>query len=292
MSFRLITDSSSNLPTPYINENDISLVYFSYIFNGTEYVCKDTETFDGETYYRAIRSGAKVSTSQVTPAQYMDVFRPFLEKGQDILFVSMSSGISGSYNSANMAKEELLESYPDRKIVLFDTLAASLGQAFFIKKAIECRNAGRSLEETEAELLKIRPCVYQHVMLGDLMYLSKTGRVSAPKALIGTLLGIRPILKGSPEGTLVMIGRAKGRKAAIKTLVEKYAEVVDRENNKYVGIAYTSSEEDANEIAEKLKEVAAPEVMEVVRYEPVTGSHVGPDTVAVFYLGKEDARKH
>ncbi len=292
MSFRLITDSSSNLPTPYINENDISLVYFSYIFNGTEYVCKDTETFDGETYYRAIRSGAKVSTSQVTPAQYVDVFRPFLEKGQDILFVSMSSGISGSYNSANMAKEELLESFPDRKIVLFDTLAASLGQAFFIKKAIECRNAGRSVEETEAELLKIRPCVYQNVMIGDLMYLSKNGRVSAPKALIGTLLGIRPILKGSPEGTLVMIGRAKGRKAAIKTLVEKYAEVVDRENNKYVGIAYTSSEEDANEIAEKLKEVAAPEVMEVVRYEPVTGSHVGPDTVAVFYLGKEDAREH
>ncbi|MBO7402976.1 MAG: DegV family protein [Lachnospiraceae bacterium] len=290
MSFRLITDSSSNLPTPYINANDISLVYFSYIFNGTEYVCKDTETFDGDTYYRAIKSGAKVTTSQVTPAQYIDVFRPFLEKGQDILFISMSSGISGSFNSANMAKQELEEDFPDRRILLFDTLAASLGQSFFIRKAVECRNAGMTVEETEAELLKIRPCLYQHVMLGDIMYLMKTGRVSAPKALIGAILGIRPILKGSPEGTLVMIGRAKGRKAAIKALVDKYAEVVDRENNKYVGIAYTSSEEDAKELAEKLKEISAPEEFEIVRYEPVTGSHVGPDTVAVFYLGKDNAR--
>jgi DegV family protein with EDD domain len=292
MSFRIFTDSSSNLPTPFIVKNNIDLVYFSYIFNGTEYVCKDTETFDGDTYYRAIKSGAKVSTSQVTPAQYIKAFEPFLAKGEDILFISMSSGISGSFGSAQMAREELKEQFPERKVVLFDTLAASLGQAFFIHKAIECRDSGSSLDETEAALLALRPRVYQHVMLGDLMYLSKTGRVSAPTALLGTILGIRPILKGSPEGKLVMVGRAKGRKAAIKALVDKYAEVVDRNNNKYVGIAYTSSEEDANLIAEKLKEAAAPETLEIVRYEPVTGSHVGPDTVAVFYLGGDDARTH
>ncbi len=292
MAFKLFTDSSSNLPTPYINENDIGLVYFSYIFNGKEYTCKDTETFDGDTYYRAIKSGAKVSTSQVTPDQYMKAFRPYLEKGQDVLFVSMSSGISGSYNSAELAKRELEEEFTDNRVYLCDTLAASLGQSFYIFKAVECRNSGKSAEETLDELKKLIPHVYQHVMLGDLMYLSKTGRVSAPKALLGSLLGIRPILKGSSEGKLVMIGRARGRKAAIKTLVDKYAEVVDRNNNKYVGIAYTSSREDAELIAEKFNEICPPDRMEIVCYEPVTGSHVGPDTVAVFYLGGEDAREH
>lgn len=290
MSFKIITDSSSNLPTPYLEANGIPQVFLTYSFNGTEYACKDTETFDGETYYRAIKAGAKVQTSQVVPQQFTDCFTPFLQNGEDILFVSMSSGISGSFNSANIAASELREEFPDRKILLVDTLAASLGEAISVKKAVACREAGMTIEETEAELLRIRPQVYQSVMLGDLMYLSKTGRVSAPTALLGTVLGIRPILKGSPDGKLVMTGRVKGRKAAIRAIVDKYKEVVEGTECDYVGIAYTSSEEDAMAIADGIRQAAEPAELEIVRYEPVTGSHVGPDTVAVFYRGTDNAR--
>jgi len=291
MSFRIVTDSSSNLPTPYLVKHDIPLVYLTYNFNGTEYSCKDTETFDGETYYRAIKAGTKVSTSQVVPQQFLDVFTPILEAGEDILFVSMSSGISGSFNSANIAKDQLTDEFPDRKIILVDTLAASLGQGISVVKAVELKEEGKSIEEVEAELLRIRPQVFQSVMLEDLVYLRRTGRVSASTAIIGTVLGIRPILKGSPEGTLVVTGRVKGHKAALRALADKYAEVVDKAEEQFVGIAYSSSEADAIALGEMLKKIAPPKELCIVRYEPVTGSHVGPDTIALFYRGNEHARE-
>ncbi len=291
MSFQIVTDSSSNLPTPYLEKHHIPLVYFTYNFNGTEYACKDTETFDGETYYKAIKAGAKVSTSQVTPQQFIDVLTPILKAGDDVLFISMSSGISGSFNSANIAKNQLSEEFPARKIVLIDTLAASLGQGISVVRAIEMKEEGKSLEEIEAELYRIRPRVYQSVMLDELMYLRRTGRVSSSTAILGTVLGIRPLLKGSPEGTLVVTGRVKGHKAALRALADKYAEVVKDAENQFVGIAYTSSEADAIALGDMLKKIAPPKELLIVRYEPVTGSHVGPDTIALFYQGDDNARE-
>ena len=291
MSFTIATDTSANLPTPLLEEKGVFVIPFSYLIEGEEFTCTDTERFDGEKFYADIRAGVRVTTSQITPQRYIDSFRPVLEQGQDILFVGMSSGISGSYGSAEVAAVQLLKSFPERKIRLVDTLAASLGEGIAVLRAAESREQGLSLDETADLLLAKRQSLYQMVLLDDLMYLRRGGRISGAKALIGTILGIRPLLKGNADGELVVTGKVRGRLAGINALAQKYAELVSEPEKQVVGIAYTDCPEDAEALARTIRESHPPREVLVVRYEPVTGSHVGPGTVALFFEGKDGVRE-
>ena len=181
--------------------------------------------------------------------------------------------------------------YPERRIRTVDTLAASLGEGIAVVHAIEFRDAGLSLDETADRLLSMRQSLYQVVLLDDLMHLHRGGRVSAPKALIGTVLGIRPILKGDEGGHLVVCGKTRGRKRGLAVLAEKYEQLVDRDKDQLVGIAYTDCPEDAYELRDTLASIWQPREIMVVRYEPVTGSYVGPGTVALFFEGKDGVRQ-
>ena len=181
---------------------------------------------------------------------------------------------------------------PERKIFTFDTLAASLGEGKAVLRALECREMGMSIEETYDKLVSERQSLYQVVMLDDLLFLHRGGRVSAPKALLGTVLGIRPLLKGDEGGQLVVCGKTRGRKRALAALAEKYEQLVDRDSKQTVGIAYTDCPEDAFALRDMLESIRKPEEIIVVRYEPVTGSYVGPGTVALFFTGKDGVRKN
>ena len=290
MSFKIFTDTSSNLPTPLLNENQVGVIPLEYIIDGKAYTCLDTEVFDGERYFDAIRSGTVVTTSQITPQHYVEHFLPVAQSGEEILFVGMSSGISGSLASAEAAAKLVREQVPTAKIRVVDTLSASLAEGIFVLHAIDCRKAGMSLDETADFLLSNVQCMYQAVMLEDLMYLKRGGRLSGGKALLGTVLGLRPLLKGNEEGKLVTVGKARGRKAGLAALAKTYAELVDKPEERVVGIAHGGCRDDAMALAEQLRQLAPPKEIIIMCYEPVTGSHVGPGTVALFFEGKNGCR--
>lgn len=294
MAFSIVTDTSANLPSALLRSHGVEVIPFTYSYEGAEHTCLDTEAFDageGERYYAGIKAGMRVTTSQITPQRYEEFFEPMMRRGEELLFVSMSSGISNSCSSALVAAEGLNARYPQSRLCVFDTLAASLGEGKAVLRAIACRDSGMSLDETLRVLESERVDLYQAVLLDDLMFLHRGGRVSAPKALLGTVLGLRPILKGNTKGELVVCGKVRGRKRGLAALAEKYEKLIDRSRNQLVGIAYTDCPEDAYALRDELAEIWKPAEFLIVRYEPVTGSYVGPGTVALFFDGLKNARE-
>ena len=290
MSFTIVTDTSANLPTPLLKAREIPVIPFTYSFDGADHTCTDTQAFDGAAYYGAIGSGTVVSTSQINPQAYVDCFTPLLERGQDILFVGMSSGISGSFQSAQIAMAQLRESFPERQFRMVDTLSASLGEGILVLKAADYRDEGLSLQETARRLLALRHRMCQIFTVNDLMFLKRTGRVSGAVALVGTMLQIKPLLKGNEKGQIVTYAKARGRRKAIEALATRYAEQVVNAESQIVGIAHADCAKDAAFLAELLNRSHPPKQIMTVMYEPVTGAHVGPGTLALFFLGSADVR--
>ena len=203
MCFSIFTDTSANIPTPLAKEHSIGVIPLCYVRGGTEMTCLDTESFDPREYYGALKAGEKITTSQINPQKYIDYMEPTLKEGKDILFIGMSSGISGSFHSASIAAEQLMETYEDRKILLIDSLGASLGEGLQVLEAIACRERGMDLEKTFAYLNELRHHVYQLFTVDDLMFLRRGGRLSNASALVGTGLNVKPILKGNEVGKIV-----------------------------------------------------------------------------------------
>lgn len=291
--YEIITDTSANLDAALLRQQGIGVIPFSFYIDGQETRCTDTEQFDAKAFYNEMRRGTPVTTSQLTPQRYLDCFAPLLAAGRDILFVGMSSGISGSYASSEIAAAELREQFPERTIRTVDTLAAALGEGILVMHAVDWRDAGLSIDEIADLLLERRHRVAQIVLLDDLMYLSRGGRLSGAKALIGTVLGIRPILKGNSAGQLVVCGKVRSRRTGIATLAEKFAKLAENPGQQRVGIVYTDCKADAEALAEMLRQLPEPpkEIMTVC-YEPVTGSYVGLGTVAIFFEGIENVREY
>ncbi len=290
MSFSILTDTSANLPTPWLRENGVAAVPFSYYIDGREHKCTDTEQFDGNKYYSAIREGTKVSTSLISPSGYAEYFSVPLKKGEDLLFISMSSGISGSFQAARVAARNLAEEYPERKILLVDALGASLGEGFLAVKAVEMRAMSMNVEETAAELeqMKIRMC--QVFTVDDLMYLRSTGRLSNAKAVIGSVLNIKPLLKGDGQGRIVSFAKARGRRRSIEAVADNYDRLVIDAAGQTIGIAHADCSDDVEYLCQLLKRNNPPKDILVVDYEPVTGAHVGPGALALFFFGRCEFR--
>ena len=250
----------------------------------------DTATFDAKAFYTAMRNGEKVTTSQIPPQRFVDYLRPMLERGEDVLFVSMSSGISGSYASSKIAANQLSEEFPDRKILTVDTYSASLAEGIVVMRAVECREQGMSIEETYKLLRALRHRVAQIFTVGDLRYLKRTGRLSNLEAAVGTVLQIKPLLKGDPEGKIVCFAKVRGRQKAIEAIAKRYEELVVEPETQTVCISHADCEADAQILASLLRRSKKPKDILIVDYEPVTGSHVGPGALALFFLSDENVR--
>ena len=290
MSFAIVTDTSANLPYALLRRHGVEEVPFSYLIEGTAFRCLDIEAFDGARYYDAIRKGVAVTTSQINPQRYTECFAPLLADGQDILYVGMSSGISGSYSSAELAVRELRERFPQSAVRLVDTYSASLGEGLLVLKAIAYRDEGLSLDATADKLLSLRRNMCQIFTVDDLMHLRKSGRISNIAAVAGTVLSIKPLLKGDETGHIVSFGKAIGRKRAIQTLAAKYEALAVHPEEQTIGIAHADCEQDAARLAALLLEKRPPKDILTVCYEPVTGAHVGPGALALFFLGDERVR--
>lgn len=288
--FQVITDTSANLPTDIAKQKDILVLPFYYYVNGEKHTCVDTNGFNGPDFYQAMRDGAEVSTSQINPQNYIDVMQPILERGEDILFVGMSSGISGSYHCAELAAEELQEQYPQRKIRLVDTLGASLGEGLLVLRAVKEKLLGLSIEEVHSKLMELRHRLCNIFTVDDLKYLRKGGRLSNLSFIVGTILHIKPLLKGNEEGKIVAFAKIRGRKKALEELAARYDEYVVNPGEQTIGIAHADCPEDADRLISLLNRNKPPKEILNVCYEPVTGSHVGPGTLALFFEARLGCR--
>lgn len=289
-TFDIITDSTANLTEKLIKENGIREIPFPYFSEGQECPFCSLEEFDDVKYYSDIKNGLKITTSQINPQKYIDFFRPSLEDGRDILFIGLSSGISGSFTSATMAMEQLAEEFPNRKIELIDSLGASLGEGLLALQAAKYRADGIQLTQTAEKITAMRERMYQVFTVDDLMHLKRTGRLSNAGAVIGTVLGIKPLLKGNSEGKIVAFEKIRGRARTITAMAEKYLSLVKNAEMQTVGIAHANCKEDAEKLANLIREKLPPKEILIAKYEPVTGSHVGPGALALFFEGDSDVR--
>ena len=289
--FTIATDTSANLPTAYLQAEQIAVIPFTFHTERGEQICMDLGTFDAKEFYARMRKGEKVTTSQIPPQRFLDALTPILARGEDVLFVSMSSGISGSYASGMMAAQQLREEFPDRKILFVDTYAASLGEGLLVMRAADCRREGKSIDETYTLLRALRHRMGQIFTVGDLRYLRKTGRLSNLEAAVGTVLQIKPLLKGDPEGKIVCFAKLRGRQRAIEAIAQRYESLVVDADRQTVGIAHADCEPDAQILAAMLRRSShPPKDILMVDYEPVTGSHVGPGALALFFLSDDKVR--
>lgn len=290
MGFSIFTDTSANLPTPIANKYDIGVIPLSYIVEGEEHVCLDTEKFNCHEYYGALKAGAKITTSQINPQRYFQYMEKALAAGEDILFIGMSSGISGSYNSACIAADQLLETYEERTILLVDSLGASLGEGILVLEAISCREKGMTLQETAEHLNEMRHHVYQLFTVDDLMFLRRGGRLSNASALVGTVLNVKPMLKGNENGKIVTVEKVRGRKKVMDQIADRYDRMVVDAEKQTVCISHGDCPEDANILADMLKRNHPPKDIMIVEHEPVTGSYLGPGALCVYFQGDRDIR--
>ena len=283
---KLYTDTSANLPLALLREYDIAVIPFSYTVNGVAEDYSEETDFDGKAFYDAMRRGAEVKTSMVNPATAAAFFERALAQGDDVLYVGMSGGISGTAHAAALAAEELREKYPHAKIMTIDTYAASLGEGLQVLEAAELLRAGRSFEEVGDRILARRPHMCQFFTVDDLNYLKRGGRISGAAALVGSVLGIKPILRGDETGHIVSCGKVRGNKKAYAELAD-YFDKRALDKTARIGIANEDNCEGTDYLLGLLRERGFTGECLEVYYEPVTGAHVGPGTVALFFYGTE-----
>lgn len=281
---QLFTDTSANLPVALTKQHHITVVPFSYTVDGKETDYPDDVDFDGAAFYGAMRRGAVVKTSMVNPDLMANYFERALSQGDDVLYVGMSGGISGTAHAAAMAVQELQEEFPERKIAAIDTYAASLGEGLLVIEAARMLENGAPFSLIVEQISRRRHTMCQYFTVDDLAYLERGGRVSKAAAIVGTVLKIKPLLRGDDEGKIVQCGKTRGRKQSLTALADFYEKLV-ADKSEEIGIAHADDAAGAQFLLDALRQRGFTGECLTVCYEPVTGSHVGPGTVALFFQG-------
>lgn len=291
-TYKIITDSTCDLPSTVIKELGVHVIPMEYILDGVSHF-QDLED-EGEktaSFYGSLREGKVSSTSMINTARFMGVFEPYLKAGQDILHVSFSSALSGSYNASRMAAEELKELYPERQILVLDSIAASIGQGLLVYHAVLKKRQGLSLEELYEWLEENKKKICHWFTVEDLMHLKRGGRISALSANIGTALNIKPILSVNMEGKLVNLGKVMGRKKSLSELIVKMKSCAETAENQVVIIGHGDSLKDAEFLSTKLKnELHVKEVI-MTQIGPIIGSHTGPGMIGLTFVGERESQQ-
>ena len=292
--FEIIVDSAANIPADLVKKFKIKVLSFVNLVNGKEVTCFDPDLSEeeerqkGKEYYDAIRSGAEVKTGLISSGIFEDTFREILEQDKDILYFSLSKNISGNYNSTRIAAEELMDSGEySHKIRLIDSLNASLAQGILAIYASEMRDKGMAFDDVADELETYPARMNGVFTVGDLKYLSRTGRISGTSALIGNVLSIKPILRGNKDGYIVQYKKCRGRKSALNELISLVCDNIVDSENQIIGIAHADAYEDSLYIMEQIQKRIKVRDFINTSYDFCTGSHVGPDTIALFFMAKD-----
>ena len=288
MSYTVFTDAASNLPGRYLQGMDIRTLPCSYTMDGEEGVyLGDIDAFDTKAYYDKLRVGSRMKTSLLNSHLFEEHFRPELEKGLDVIYVGMSSGISGTFQAARMAAQELRHEFPERTVYTVDSLGAGFGPGLLAIRAAQLRSEGKSAAQAGALLDQEVMHTLNFFTVDDLNFLKATGRVSGATAAIGTVLGIKPILWGDLTGHITARSKVRGRKKSLDALAELYRQHLPEDRQvDMLFISHGDCIEDAQALADKLKAIHEPKELIICPHEPFTGSHVGPGMLAVFFFGE------
>ena len=279
--FVILIDSASDLKPEFLEKLDIRFISLSFVFDGEEKIYGNYDLSPKE-FYNQMRNGKSAKTSAANVAEFKDFFEAELKSGNDILYLGFSSGLSTTYNSAVIAADELLEQYPDRKIICIDSLAASAGFGMFVYLTAKEKEKGKTLDETANFAKEIIPSLAHWFTVDDLEYLKRGGRVSPTVAFVGGLLGIKPILHVDDEGHLIKVSTARGRKASLTALADELGNTILPDSP--VWISHGDCEDDAKLLADIIKEKYSKEVTLITDVGPVIGAHSVPGTMALFFL--------
>lgn len=288
MSYTVFTDACSNLPGRILRELSICVLPCSYVMDGVPGVYDgDIDAFDSHGYYNKLRGGSELKTSLINSQLFTDHFRPELEQGKDVVYVGLSSGVSGTLQAARIAAMELEEEFPDRTVAVVDSLGASLGPGLLACRAADLRNEGKTAAEAKEILDGEVPTLLQFFTVDDLNFLKRTGRVSGATAAIGTVLNIKPLLWGDPTGHIVAKAKYRGRKKVIDAIVDLYATMAVDPENRRVAISHGDCPEEAQTLADRISAIGKPRELIICPHEPFTGAHVGPGMLGLYFFGTE-----
>lgn len=282
--YQIITDSCCDFPNELYEQLDLKLVPLTVIYQGTAHT--DTNGDCLKKLYAGMRAGETATTSAVNPQSWVYVMEESLKQDKDVLVMAFSSGLSTTYQSAVIAAQELQERYPERKILVVDTLCASLGQGLLVWHACQKRNAGMDLDSLHRWVEETKLHLCQWFTVEDLMHLKRGGRIGTTTALVGTMLQIKPVLHVDDEGHLVNKAKSRGRKAAIEALADKFGQLSQGYDNRTIAISHGDCQEEAEHLSAILKERYGVEQVLLSYVGAVIGSHAGPGTIALFFLGK------
>lgn len=288
--FKIITDSTADLPKDYLEKNGIACMDMCYMIGGESYGGDTGKELDYKKFYERMRSGEMPTTSQINPEEAKQHFERLLADGErQILYIAFSSGLSGTYNSACIAAEQVMEEHPGCRIEVIDSLCASMGEGLFVHKAVQLRDAGVGFEKTAERLRELVPNMVHVFTVDDLNHLYRGGRVSKATAVIGTLAGIKPILHVDEEGHLIPISKTRGRKKSLLALVDLMEQKIGRKRweNDIIFISHGDAIEDAQFVADEVRRRFGIEKFLIGPIGPTIGTHSGPGTIALFFVGEE-----
>mgnify|MGYP002543928957 CR=1 FL=1 len=285
-NFIITTDTTSDLPAAYVEQHQIGMLSLTYTINDTTYSWE--HPLPVKEFYDCMRQGSLPTTSQANPEEAAAVFEKIInEQNADILHIAFSSGLSGSYNSARLAAGELSEKYPDRKIIVIDSLCASLGEGLLVHKAVTLKEQGHTLEETADWLESNKLHLVHNFTVNDLFHLYRGGRVSKTAAAFGTALNIVPIMHLDYEGHLEVWQKVRGDKQCFKKVLKDIQELVEDAGNQTLIVSEADAPEKAREYGTALVETCGFRDVFYTHIGPIIGAHTGPGLISIFFVGKE-----
>ncbi|GFH41227.1 DegV family protein [Lactococcus insecticola] len=285
MTYKIITDSTTDLSDSYAAAHDIIMLGTVVTIDDTAYQTVGDARLTSEVLLEKMANGAKPVSSQINVGQFSEVFKSVTTAGDEVLYLGFSSGLSGTYQSAEMARKMVLEDLPDAQITIVDTLAAASGEGYLVKEAVKLRDNGASTAEIVSKLEDLVPRLRSWVMADDLYHLARGGRISKTAATVGSLVNIKPIIDVDPEGKLRQVGKIRGKKKALKSLVEKT--VTDSDGNyPDVIIGYSGDISVAEDVKADLLTHDSVGNVDITPLGPTIATHTGAGTIAVFSIGK------
>lgn len=285
MEYKIIADSCCDLPLEFIKINDIEIINLMINMDGKDYLDDMGETFDRNAFFEALKNGARATSSQVNIGTFLEVFKKYVEIGQPVLFLGLSSALSGSYNNAVTAVEMLKEEYDQVNITIVDSKAACLGEGLLVYEAVNRKKEGQSLEEVVDWLEEYKMKLHSWVTVDDIRHLERSGRISSVSATLGSVLNVKPIIVMNEKGGLVPSAKVRGRKKSLHYLINKTVEGMVDPENQTIFIGHVGVPEEAEWIKKEIESKIKVKDVQVYPYGPTIAAHTGFGSVALFSFG-------
>lgn len=286
-NFEIITDSASDLPYEYILKNEIKYINMTFSCDSKEYIDDFSKTLSYEDFYNSMKNGEVIKTSQPSSEKFYEIFKRIIEEGKDVIYICVSSGLSGTLNSANIARNTLLEEYENIKISIIDSLNGSMGQGLVLMEAIEMKKNGMVFDEVVEKIQSNIQKNNTFMIVDDLNYLKRGGRISQTAAIIGIVLHIKPVLTLNHEGRVIPVIKVRGRKKAVEALADVVFNRIENPKEQIIAISHGNCIEEAMKLKESILNIVEVKDIIITTIGASVGAYGGPSAIAVFFRGKE-----